>query len=129
MAEQGIVDNGVRIAPLDPSDDGAIRQSAALLLEGFTEVAPDAWADLDAALDEVRQALDPERVCLAAFDADGRVAGWIGSIPTYGHAWELHPLVVAPAMQGRGVGRALVEALEEVLRARGVLTLYLGTDD
>lgn len=130
MSDKEIGLDSVTVRPLDGDDVDAQREAAALLMEGFTEVAPHAWDNLDDALREVRDALDPERLCLAAKDADGRVLGWVGAIRNYdGNAWELHPLVVAPALQGRGVGRALVEALEEELRGRGAMTVYLGTDD
>lgn len=58
-----------------------------------------------------------------------RLAGWVGAIRTYAHGWEVHPLVVAPDRQRKGIGSALLEALEERARSEGVLTLFLGSDD
>ena len=77
----------------------------------------------------MRESFAPGRISLVALDAQGRAIGWIGGIEQYdGHVWELHPLVV-DAAQRRGVGRALVAALEARLLERGALTLWLGTDD
>ena len=56
--------------------------------------------------------------------------GWIGGIKQYdGNVWELHPLVVRSDCRGKGIGRALVADLEERVRERGGLTLWVGTDD
>ena len=119
---------GIVIAQLSPDDADAIRQAAGLIHTAW----PDWKETLDDALAEVREALEPGRICLVARGNDGQrdtVLGWVGAIPTYDYAWELHPLVVRAGNRGRGVGRALVGALEEELRSRGALTVYLGTDD
>jgi hypothetical protein len=60
----------------------------------------------------------------------GAVLGWVGGLRGYGgNVWELHPLVVRPDRQRQGIGRALVADLEAQVRARGGLTLWLGSDD
>lgn len=120
----------MEIIDLDPDDAQQIQATAALLHAVF----PEFWTDLEMALEEVHASLEPGHVSRVALDDDGHVLGWIAAIPQYGEppnvtGWELHPLVVDPAHQGQGVGRALVADLEWQLVARGALTLYLGTDD
>ena len=103
---------------------------AALLVEAFQKHWPNAWPDSASALEEVHEALGPERVPRVAVDEHGTVLGWVGAICGYeGHAWELHPLVVHPAHQRRGIGRALVADIEQQVRERGGITIYLGSDD
>jgi len=46
-----------------------------------------------------------------------------------GHVWEIHPLVVEAQHRRQGVGRALVRDLENIVRAKGAITLWVGTDD
>jgi aminoglycoside 6'-N-acetyltransferase I len=107
-----------------------IRQAAAILVEGFAEHWPGSWPTMESALAEVRESFGAGRISRMALDGDGEVLGWIGGIPTYGgKVWELHPLVVNPAHQGLGIGRALVADLEARVAERGGLTLWLGTDD
>jgi aminoglycoside 6'-N-acetyltransferase I len=106
------------------------RQTAELLVAGFREMAPEAWPTVALAETEVGESLDPERLSLVALDGSDEVVGWIGGIPTYdGNVWELHPLAVRPDAQRSGIGRALVLRLEQEVRARGGLTMWLGTDD
>jgi aminoglycoside 6'-N-acetyltransferase I len=120
----------MRIIDLDPNDQWTIEAVAALLVEGFRAHWPRAWPEMASALEEVREALEPSRICRVGVDDNGEIAGWVGAIPQYrGNVWELHPLVVRPELQGRGIGRALVRDLEEQVRARGGLTITLGTDD
>lgn len=81
--------------------------------------------------EEVARFLHPTEGELALAAVDGEtLLGWIGALTdTYDHAWELHPLVVDPPRQRRGVGAALTRALEERAAEAGIGILYLGTDD
>jgi len=116
----------MRIIDLCPDEKETIHQAAALLVEGFA----DAWADMEEALQEVWESLGPGCISRVAVGEEGTVLGWIGGRPHYdGHVWELHPLIVRPEYQRQGIGRALVTDLEERVRERGALTLWLGTDD
>lgn len=118
------------ITDLDATDESALEQCAALLVEGFKEHWPGAWPDLESARKEMQEALEEERIGRVAVDKDGQVLGWIGGIPDYdGHVWELHPLVVKGDQQQQGIGRALVKDFEKLVRERGGLTITLGSDD
>lgn len=115
------------IADLDPADLAARERCAELLVEEFRDIAPDAWPAIGKARDTVAECLADGPVRVARLD--GTVAGWIGGHHEYARVWELHPLVVARAVHKRGVGRALVTDLEQIVAARGGMTLVLGSDD
>ncbi len=120
----------MHIVDLHADDESAIRQVAVLLVEGFAINWPEAWPDLESAVEEVRESFAAGRISRVAQDADGTVLGWIGGISQYrGHVWELHPLVVRVSHQGKGIGRRLVADLEEHVKERGGLIITLGTDD
>jgi aminoglycoside 6'-N-acetyltransferase I len=120
----------MRIIDLDSGNRTWIEQAATLLVAGFRAHAPASWPDQTSALQEVYEALEAGKICRAAIDEAGDVLGWIGGISQYdGHVWELHPLVVAPQHQRQGIGRALVQDLEQQVRRRGGLTILLGSDD
>ena len=117
----------MQITDLRPDAAKQIQEAAELLVEGFR---PEAWPDIESALEEVRECLSPDRIVRLAIDADGAVLGWVGGTPHYGgRAWELHPLVVRLDHQGQGIGSALVADLEARVGERGGVTLFLGTDD
>ena len=119
-----------KITTLQPDNDHLIQQAAQLLTDAFHEHWPEAWPTFDEALKEVYEMLAAERICRAAVDDHENLLGIIGGIPTYdGHVWELHPLAVQPNMQGQGIGRVLIKDFEEQVRARGGLTITLGSDD
>ena len=120
----------MRIVDLLPDDQAAIHQAASLLSRVIREHSADGWPDMAEALEEVCEFSGPDRISRVAVDGAGSVLGWIGGTPHYnGHVWELHPLVVQPDHQRKGIGRALVADLEALVRARGGLTLWVGTDD
>jgi aminoglycoside 6'-N-acetyltransferase I len=120
----------MRITDLQPEDTEHIEAAGRLLVEGFREHAPEWCPDMDAALEEVREALAPGRITRMALDEEGELLGWIAGTPhSAGVWWELHPLVVRPDRQGEGIGSALVGDLEARVRERGGITLYLGTAD
>ena len=105
------------------------QQMAEMLTEAFRLAWPGSWDTPEKAMEEVEEALEDGKVCRVAVDEAGDALGWVGGKHTYAKVWELHPLVVRPNAQGRGVGRALVLDLEERVRERGGITLQLGTDD
>jgi aminoglycoside 6'-N-acetyltransferase I len=120
----------MKIIDLCAEDEEAVRQTAILLVEGFKEHWPGDWPDKESALEEVRYSFQSDRLSLVAMDENGTILGWIGAIRHYsGMAWELHPLVVRPDQQGKGIGSALVVELEKRVREQGALTIFLFSDD
>ena len=102
---------------------------AEMLTLAFGLAWPGSWDTPEKAAEEIHEALEEGRICRVAVDETGRALGWVGGKHVYARVWELHPLVVHPDSQGRGVGSALVRDLGERVRERGGITLQLGTDD
>ena len=120
----------LRIINLTPDNETAIQQTAQLLFDSFKNHWPEAWPTLEDTRREVLESFAADRISRIAIDDDGQVIGWIGGLSLYdGHVWELHPLAVSTAHRGKGVGRALVNDLEAIAKARGGITLWLGTGD
>ncbi len=118
----------VHTIPFEQTSTVQREEAARVLLTALAHM-PSAWHDIEAAWLEVSSFLtDPSRMAIAAIE-DDRLRGWIGAIHDYAKAWELHPLVVDPAHQGRGFGTALVTALEQSAQASTIYTIWLGTDD
>jgi L-amino acid N-acyltransferase YncA len=87
----------------------------------FESAAPD-WASFDLGH------LAAHR--LVAVDANGRVLGWVAATSVsrrcvYAGVVE-HSVYVAPDVQGRGVGRGLLQALIDSTEAAGIWTIETG---
>jgi len=120
----------MKIITLLPTHESLIHQAAQLMVDAFREHWREAWQTLDDGMEEVREMLEPNRICRIAIDEQGSLLGIIGGISGYdGHVWELHPLAVRPDMQAKGIGRALIEDFEEQVRLHSGLTITLGSDD
>ena len=72
---------------------------------------------------------DPGTVHLAAVDDDDAVVGILALLPDGDAGVRLRSMAVEPSMQGAGVGRALVEAAVERLRAEGVTRVWCNARD
>lgn len=104
-------------------------EAAGVLREALAHLPSAYGAPGEAEAEVARRCDDDEWLGYAAVETGGGVIGWIGAIRTYDAGWEIHPLVVAPAHQRRGVGSALLAHLEARAKGDGVLTLFLGSDD
>ena len=114
----------MQIVDLHSDDQSAVEQAAALLVD----LLPEGWSTMESALREVAESFPDERISRIAREGE-EVVGWIGGQERYaGHLWELHPLVVRRERQRQGIGRALVEDLEEHVRARGAHTILVAAD-
>ncbi|HWA90777.1 MAG TPA: GNAT family N-acetyltransferase [Rhizomicrobium sp.] len=114
------------IVPFDTLEAFQREQAAGILHRALAHM--ESGYSLPEAREEVARFDGGARLAFAALDS-AEVVGWVGAIKVYDHAWELHPLVVAPERRRDGIGRALCGHLERYAAAQGVLTLYLGTDD
>ena len=114
----------MRVRPFDPADYPAVAsvfgEGIATGLATFETTVP-SWEEWDAAhLAEHR---------LVA-ELDGEVVGWCAVVPysrrAVYHGVGEEGVYVAERARGRGVGRALLEALIESARAGGLWTLQAG---
>lgn len=118
---------GVRIVEFASLDDARRAQAARILREALP--SPVGYkAPGEAEAEVARVGAQSDRFGYAAFVGD-ELAGWIGAVRGYSHSLELHPLVVDALWRKRGIGTALVAALEEGARALGFLAIHLGADD
>jgi len=117
----------MQIVDMKTLTDTQLTQAAQML----TDELPLGWETFEDAMEEIMDlfADEPDGVFLAAVE-NGEVLGWCGILPEYdGNVCELHPIVVRGDQQGKGIGTALMYAIEKRAKEKGALTMYLGADD
>lgn len=116
----------MKIIDMSKFDEAQLNQAAEIL----TNTLNIGYPTFKDAMEEIEELLVPENTLLAAVAGD-EVIGWGGILaPGYdGNVFELHPLAVREDRQGKGIGRTIVEALEEEAKRQGGLTIWLGADD
>jgi aminoglycoside 6'-N-acetyltransferase I len=123
------VGENMKIIDLKKENKELIEQTAVILHESFKDIS-EAWPTMVLAQDEVYESIGEDKISRIAVNDDKVVLGWIGGKSMYnGNVWELHPLVVKREHRGQGIGKVLVNDLEEKVKERGGLTIWLGTDD
>mgnify|MGYP000845338529 FL=1 len=114
---------------LSSSSDAVKKRAARILFEASRSVTDTSWNTLESAEAEVTECCNSEYIAVG-YIHNGDLAGWIGLRPAYGNTtWELHPIMVGPEYQKRGIGSKLLEEIERIARERDVLNIILGTDD
>jgi ribosomal protein S18 acetylase RimI-like enzyme len=106
----------VLLRPFEDADESAV---VAL----WNEVLPDSAPHNDPLM-AIRKKLAVDRDLFFVVVVDGLVAGTVmGGYD--GHRGWIYSVAVAPSQQRRGIGRALIERLEEEFSARGCLKVNL----
>lgn len=118
----------VDIHQFNPVDELQLQEAATLAFAAMEPVSS-AWPTFDACLGDLLDATRREdSLLLAAATPDGRLCGLLSAFPAYvGQILRLDLIAVAPDLQRRGVGSALLGSLQIAARARGfhsVLTSY-----
>lgn len=124
---------GFGVRPYHPGDQDAVLGLAPRLVIG---IAP--WRSEEGMLRAARgwiegsiDSIGPDRAVFVAEDADGRTVGFVSASRDVNFTGEVQAyvgeLAVAEEAEGRGVGRALMEAAESWARERGYGLVVLDT--
>ena len=129
----------VPIRPAAPADLKAIGRLGALLVRMHHELDPDRFIAATPQTEHgygsfLGTQLDEPNVIMLVAERDGEVIGYTYAgvegndyMSLRGPAGVLHDIVVDPAHRGQGVGRALLDATLDVLKAKGAPRVVLST--
>ena len=118
----------MQIAAPDASDTKLVDALSRLTYDSARSHNPSWLPTLQDAAETVQDALSPKTVCRVLMDGEKPI-GWVAATPQEHGVWELHPLLVAPAHQRKGHGKALVAEIERLALAQGARTMILSTAD
>ncbi len=115
----------IRIRPFAPADQSAAR---ALILEGLREHWGWLDPDLNPDLDNIAASYTTSGHIFLIAEIEHRLAG-TGALEIHGDSGQIVRVSVSPKYRRRGAGRALVVALLEAARARGLARVWMETND
>lgn len=119
----------MRIDDLNPADSKLVDALTDLSHAAAASHAPNWLPTLAAAREEVVDATASGHITRVFLQDNGAPAGWISAVRLYGAVWEVHPLLVSPQQQRRGIGAKLVADIEAQTKARGAGVLFVSTSD
>jgi aminoglycoside 6'-N-acetyltransferase I len=105
-----------------------IADTANILFNTFQDINTNTWPTYKSALLEVKDCIKKPNICIGICMND-ILLGWIGLRPMYEKTWELHPMVIGKEYQSKGLGKILINKLEEQAKKIGIIGIVLGTDD
>jgi ribosomal protein S18 acetylase RimI-like enzyme len=129
----------VSIRPAAPADFKAIGRLGALLVRVHHDFDPDRFIAATPQTEHgygsfLGTQLDKPNIIILVAECDGEVIGYTYAgvegtdyMSLRGPAGVLYDIVVDPAHRGQGVGRALLDATLEVLKAKGAPRVVLST--
>ncbi|ANB34034.1 GCN5 family acetyltransferase [Rhodovulum sulfidophilum] len=131
LAAKGPIVTDLLVRPLRPEDIASWRRLWTAYLDFYDSAVPAETCDITFA--RLLHGGDPNMGCRLAL-IDGRAVGLVHFI-FHRHCWKpenvcyLQDLYADPEVRGRGVGRALIEAVYAVADSRGTPSVYWLTQE
>jgi aminoglycoside 6'-N-acetyltransferase I len=118
----------VTLSKINHANRKLLANLAALSHKAAQQHSPSWLQSVDAALREIRRTSE-DGVLTSVALAHGRPKGWIAARQRGQLSWEIHPLLVEPAVSGQGYGKILVLDIERKIRSHGGTSVFLSTSD